>query len=110
MLLTHGHAYNVNYDLTGLMYKAMEEDCKAVFFGHTHRCMQDEANGIRFINPGSLTQPRDGSGGSYAIVRTSQEGMEASIVYYNTVMGTSSDRKQNSSGFLRNLLNYCDRF
>ncbi|MCI6821277.1 MAG: metallophosphoesterase [Clostridiales bacterium] len=110
VLLTHGHAYNVNYDLTGLMYKAMEEDCKAVFFGHTHRCMQDEANGIRFINPGSLTQPRDGSGGSYAIVRTSQEGMEASIVYYNTVMGTSSDRKQNSSGFLRNLLNYCDRF
>ena len=72
--------------------------------------MQDEANGIRFINPGSLTQPRDGSGGSYAIVRTSQEGLEASIVYYNTVMGTSSDRKQNSSGFLRNLLNYCDRF
>ena len=100
----------MNYDLTGLMYKAMEEDCKAVFFGHTHRCMQDEANGIRFINPGSLTQPRDGSGGSYAIVRTSQEGMEASIVYYNTVMGTSSDRKQNSSGFLRNLLNCCDRF
>lgn len=110
ILLAHGHAYNVNYDLTSLMYKAMEEECKVVFFGHTHRCLQTEAGGIRFINPGSLTQPRDGSGGSYAIVRTSDEGIEASIVYYNTVMGSSASKKRENSGYLRNLLNYCDRF
>ncbi len=110
IFMTHGHAYNVGYDLTNLMYKAMEENCKAVFFGHTHRCMVNESGGIRFVNPGSLTQPRDGSGGSYAIVRTSEDGIEASIVYYDTVMGTSRSIKKNSSGYLRNLLNYCDRF
>lgn len=107
ILLTHGHAENVNYGLTNLMYKAMEKNCKAVFFGHTHRSLIDEANGIYFINPGSLTIPRDGSQGSYAIVRTSHKSFDASIVYYSTVMGSGSKVK---SGHIRNLLNYSDRF
>ena len=98
---------NVNYQLNGLMYKAMENDCRAVVFGHTHKAMTDESNGIRFINPGSLTQPRDGSDGSYAIIRTSADSFDASIVYYSTIMG---NKKTQQSGFLRNLMNYCDRF
>ena len=109
ILLTHGHNYNVKYDLTALMYKAMEEDCQAVFFGHTHRCLIDENNGIHFVNPGSLTLPRDGSGGSYAIVRVSKDSFEASVVYYNTVMGISSVRNT-KAGYIRRLLNYSDRF
>lgn len=109
ILLTHGHTYNVKYDLTSLMYKAMEENCKAVFFGHTHRCLVDESNGIHFVNPGSLTLPRDGSGGSYAIARTSKDSFEASVVYYNTAMGISSG-KISKSGYIRKLLNYSDRF
>lgn len=108
ILLTHGHLYNVKYDMTSLMYKAMEENCKAVFFGHTHRCMIDETNGIRFINPGSLTIPRDGSGGSYAIVRTYPDSIESSIVYYDTVMKNETIAKK--SGRIRRLLNYSDRF
>ena len=108
ILLTHGHMDHVGYQLTSLMYKAMENDCKAVFFGHTHCALVDESNGIHFVNPGSLTSPRDGSDGSYAIVRTSDDDFEASIVYYSTVM--SSGRKPSNSGFLRNLLNYSDRF
>ena len=107
ILLTHGHMENVNYQLNELMYKAMENDCRAVVFGHTHRAMTDESNGIRFINPGSLTQPRDGSDGSYAIIRTSADSFDASIVYYSTIMG---NKKPPQSGFLRNLMNYCDRF
>ena len=107
ILLTHGHMENVNYQLNGIMYKAMENDCRAVVFGHTHRAMTDESNGIRFINPGSLTQPRDGSDGSYAIIRTSADSFDASIVYYSTIMG---NKKPPQSGFLRNLMNYCDRF
>ena len=107
ILLTHGHMENVSYQLNGLMYKAMENDCSAVVFGHTHKAMTDESNGIRFINPGSLTQPRDGSDGSYAIIRTSADSFDASIVYYSTIMG---NKKPPQSGFLRNLMIYCDRF
>ena len=107
LLLTHGHTEKAGYQLNSLMYKAMENDCKAVLFGHTHRALIDEAEGIRFINPGSLTQPRDGSDGSYAIVRTSEDNLDASIVYYSTVMGGS---RKPQAGFIRNLLNYSDRF
>lgn len=107
ILLTHGHMENVSCQLNGLMYKVMENDCRAVVFGHTHRAMTDESSGIRFINPGSLTQPRDGSDGSYAIIRTSEDSFDASIVYYSTIMG---NKKTQQSGFLRNLMNYCDRF
>jgi len=107
ILLTHGHAQNVNFSLTNLMYKAMEENCKAVLFGHTHKALIDEANGIRFVNPGSLTQPRDGSSGSYAIVRTSEDSFDASVVYYSTIMGKKEKPK---AGYIRNLLNYSDRF
>lgn len=108
LLLTHGHMENVKSGLSGLMYKAMENDCKAAIFGHTHQALIDEANGIRFINPGSLTQPRDGSDGSYAIIRTSEDSLDASIVYYSTIMGTN--HKKTQAGYIRSLLNYSDRF
>lgn len=107
ILLTHGHMENVKYQLSTLMYKALENDCKAAIFGHTHQALIEEANGIHFVNPGSLTQPRDGSDGSYAIVRTSEDSFDASIVYYSTIMGGP---KKTQSGFLRSLLNYSDRF
>lgn len=107
LLLTHGHMENVNYQLTNLMYKALENDCKAAIFGHTHKALIDEAGGIRFINPGSLTKPRDGSDGSYSIIRTSADSLDASIVYYSTIMGKP---KKTQAGYIRNLLNYSDRF
>ena len=108
ILLTHGHMENVGYQLTTLMYKAMENDCKAVLFGHTHCALVDECSGIHFVNPGSLTRPRDGSDGSYAVVRTSENSFDASVVYYSTIMGTN--RRSSNSGFLRSILNYSDRF
>lgn len=107
ILLTHGHMQNVKMQLSTLMYKAMENQCRAVLFGHTHQALIEEANGIRLINPGSLTQPRDGSSGSYAIVRTSADSLDASIVYYSTIMGKE---KKPQAGYIRSLLNYSDRF
>ena len=107
ILLTHGHMENVKYHLNTLMYKAQENNCIAVVFGHTHHALIEEAGGIRFINPGSLTLPRDGSDGSYAIIRTNEDVLDASIVYYSTIMGT---KKKPQAGFIRGLLNYSDRF
>ncbi|MDO4545567.1 MAG: metallophosphoesterase [Bacillota bacterium] len=109
IMITHGHMEQVGYSMTNLMYKAMEQDCRAVFFGHTHRACIQESNGIHFVNPGSLSQPRDGSGGSYAIARISEDSFDASIVYYNTIMGSKKEDKQ-KAGYIRSLLNYSDRF
>lgn len=107
IMVTHGHMENVKYQLSTLMYKAMEKQCKAVVFGHTHCALIEQEQGMYFVNPGSLTQPRDGSSGSYAIIRTSKDSFDASIVYYSTIMGS---RKPPAAGFIRNILNYSDRF
>lgn len=129
ILLTHGHKQHVSYDLSSLGYLALENDCCMAIFGHTHCGLNVIEDDVRFLNPGSLTQPRDGSGGSYAIVRTSEDRLDASIVYYNTVMGASAGgsgveghgghggassnekaKSSDSDGLLKSLLNYCDRF
>lgn len=107
ILLTHGHRDGVKWDLNTLKYRAMEKDCRAVFFGHTHQSLSIEEDGIHFVNPGSLSLPRDNSSGSYAIVRTAEDRFEASIVFYSTVMGS---KKPPAGGLLKSLLNYSDRF
>ncbi|MDO5491580.1 MAG: metallophosphoesterase [Bacillota bacterium] len=107
ILLTHGHREGVKYDLNILRYRAMEEDCRAVFYGHTHQSSVIEADGMHFVNPGSLTLPRDQKSGSYAVVRTAEDRFDAAIVYYDTIMGKKSSP---SSGFLKSILNYSDRF
>mgnify|MGYP001274342485 CR=1 FL=1 len=105
ILLTHGHLEGARMSQRGLIEAAGKEKCCAVFFGHTHVPCNEETEGIRILNPGSLTYPRDGSDGSYAIVHTSEEGLEASIVYYG-----GAARKKSQGGFLRNLMNYSDGF
>ena len=107
ILLTHGHREGVKYDLNTLKYACLEADCIAAIFGHTHQPLITEDDGIRFINPGSLTLPRDNKSGSYAIVRTAEDRLDASIVYYSTIMG---EKTSPSAGFLRSILNYSDRF
>jgi putative phosphoesterase len=53
-LITHGHLYNVKYDLNNLYFKALEENCNYVLYGHTHHESIIEFDGIKFINPGAF--------------------------------------------------------
>lgn len=58
VLVTHGHMHHIHYDLDNLeiLGRAMEKDI--VMFGHIHRPVVENRNGIYLINPGSLTYPR----------------------------------------------------
>lgn len=107
LLLTHGHMFNVKVSPLSLIYKAQELGCRAALFGHTHRPAYEESNGIYLVNPGSLSQPRDGSEGSYAVIHTSPDSFHCAIVYYS---GLRPQKKPPRSGRLRNMLNYSDRF
>ncbi len=64
LLLVHGHEYFVHYDLQRLFYRAEEYHADAVLFGHTHRPLNEEIDGILFFNPGSPSRPRDAHRGS----------------------------------------------
>ncbi|HIZ21760.1 MAG TPA: metallophosphoesterase [Candidatus Blautia faecigallinarum] len=83
VLVTHGHYYGVSMDIYGLIDEAKARNCQAVFFGHTHKPLITEKDGIFALNPGSLSFPRqEGRRPSYAIVETDPQGtFEAEIKY-----------------------------
>ena len=71
------------------------------------------------MNPGSLTRPRDGSGGTFGLIVTGEDSIWGKIYRYEDFMapsGTGSGSKGSApkpkvrGGHLRDLLNYSDRF
>lgn len=77
--ITHGHKYNVKSDYLGLYYKAEEIGADAVLFGHTHSAKVFEQNGILFINPGSISRPRNGIE-TYAVITIDGGSIEPRII------------------------------
>ena len=62
ILLTHGHLYNVHFDIFKLYLLAKENNCQYVLYGHTHMQLVEDYEGVTFINPGALKD------GNYALV------------------------------------------
>ena len=69
---THGHEY--------LVSNAKFNGCNVALYGHTHVAFCEEINGVMVINPGSLTNPRDGSRGTYASIAIDGDKMNCKIV------------------------------
>lgn len=106
IFITHGHLEGVDFSFNSLFYKAKEQGCNLVCFGHTHRQFYEKFDDIIFINPGSISKPRDCTEGSYAIIETSEEkenSFDIDIIEY------TSDKKI-AGGYIKNLINYSDRF
>jgi hypothetical protein len=53
---------------------------QAVVFGHTHRPMIEQRKGVWFLNPGSATLPRGGSGHSVMRVRVSDGALDVQLI------------------------------
>ena len=111
----HGHMQNVGYSKRDLYYYACQEDCVGAIYGHTHRADKTEMGDFLFINPGSISEPRDGSGGTFALLNTGDGHADCRILRYHDFMldGSSSDRGSKpkvKGGHLRDLLNYSDGF
>lgn len=58
---THGHHYNIDSPLP--MQKG-----DALLYGHFHVPMDEERNGIRFLNPGSVSIPKEDSWHGYIVL------------------------------------------
>lgn len=111
--LSHGHMEAVKNGPENILYKASSLGCMAVFYGHTHHALYRDLGGICLLNPGSLTRPYGGSAGTYALVRTSLEGLDVSIRTVDpadrpTVAETGKTGASNS--FFRRVLNESDRW
>lgn len=53
IMITHSHLFNSKMGLANLSYKAEENDCDMVFFGHTHIPTDETLGNVRLINPGT---------------------------------------------------------
>jgi len=80
VLLTHGHRLGVKQDCQRLLYKALELECKAAIFGHTHVPCALFEQGVYLLNPGSLTRPACGKP-SYAMLDIDSDMFRPTICY-----------------------------
>lgn len=60
ILYTHGDEYGVKYSMDQLLSAAKENGARVALYGHTHIAASEYVDGIHLINPGSISQPRDG--------------------------------------------------
>ncbi|MBH1940493.1 metallophosphoesterase [Mobilitalea sibirica] len=58
VMITHGHRYGVNSDITSIKEAAKRNQADIVMFGHTHVPLIDLSGDVWAINPGSLSLPR----------------------------------------------------
>ena len=65
--LTHGHRFNRETPLN-----VREGDL--LISGHTHVPLDVTENGVRFLNPGSVSIPKEGSRHSYMILDIEEDG------------------------------------
>ena len=71
-ILIH-HIVDVEYPSQTVRELLSTEKPDLVVFGHTHVPFDDHRGGIRYINPGSASQPRGGTAPSVAILELSGE-------------------------------------
>lgn len=81
VFLTHGHAYGVKGGSSILTYKALEENCDIVMYGHTHQRENryisgtELGRGLYIFNPGSTSRPNFGDHASCGLLEISKSGI-----------------------------------
>ncbi len=56
--LCHGHRYQVTFGTKYLADEAASRGCDIAMFGHIHRPLIEESDGVTILNPGSISLPR----------------------------------------------------
>ena len=75
VFITHGHAYLVNITEEHLQERARELGADIVMYGHTHCPCLAHQGAVTFLNPGSLSLPRqEGHRPSYMLMEIDREG------------------------------------
>ena len=75
-LITHGHMQHImsSEDALRLKFLAQENGCDIVCFGHIHYPVDEESDGVRILNPGSISRPRGIRKKTYMIMEMQENG------------------------------------
>ena len=81
--VTHGHNYYVNANPDYIRKEARARGMDMVFYGHTHRPVIDQHDGLVVVNPGSLTYPRqEGRRCSCAVLEVEENDIKRLEILY----------------------------
>lgn len=81
--MCHGHRYLSYGGLDMLRYWGMEQKADIVLFGHTHVPLVQQDEDILFVNPGSISKPRqEGHRKSYAVLEVADNGSIRAEIRY----------------------------
>jgi putative phosphoesterase len=79
--ITHGDIYRVKNGLDQLVEKTKKVKASVALFGHTHKPLIQNQDGVLLINPGTLMAGSDSK--SYAILTVTPSKVTAEIIYLN---------------------------
>ena len=82
ILLTHGHIFDVKTGLESLVEHAIQQEADLVLFGHTHKALIEQKNGLTLMNPGQMRQHDSFFTASYGVVTLSDGKFDCEIVYF----------------------------
>lgn len=68
IFICHGDKYRVKYGIEQIEERAKSIGADIVIFGHTHIPLCIERDEILYLNPGSLSLPREGSSRRFVII------------------------------------------
>jgi putative phosphoesterase len=80
IFITHGHKFGVKRGVSERLHEyAKSEQYNLVLYGHTHEASYDVIEGITYLNPGSVRQPRGIHDASYMIVSIEYQKISVSF-------------------------------
>lgn len=74
IFITHGHFYDVKITLKNVVKEAKSKGCNFAFIGHTHEQTDETIDGVRIINPGSVS-----FFGHYAIITVDNDNIDVEL-------------------------------
>ncbi len=77
--ITHGDTYRVKNGLERLVEKAKKVKASVTLFGHTHKPLILNQDGVLLVNPGTLMAGSDSK--SYAMLTVTHSKVTAEIIY-----------------------------
>lgn len=80
IFITHGHNYKIDYYFDKILEKSKSLKADITIFGHTHQYYNNYIDNILFLNPGSISLPRDGNSG-FMIIDISNEKFSLERVF-----------------------------
>lgn len=100
ILMCHGHRdmYTGHYER--LADKAASMGCDIACFGHTHIYHDSVVNGVRMLNPGSISHNRDGSAPCYMELTIDEEGVHARRMNYKRQKKSGDYHRNEGRSFL----------